>query len=90
MAINSVTPLVFSTLNAIPLGNVCVLMMAYIFFSVFLAELTNKVDLQAHSGKTLLVTSGPSPPGAVPTTDTLLCPYVNLLLCNAQPAGEKH
>ncbi|XP_015256074.1 PREDICTED: isoleucine--tRNA ligase, cytoplasmic [Cyprinodon variegatus] len=49
-------------------------------------ELTNKVDLQAHSGKTLLVTSGPSPPGAVPTTDTLLCPYVNLLLCNAQPA----
>ncbi|MEQ2168462.1 hypothetical protein GOODEAATRI_014654 [Goodea atripinnis] len=30
--------------------------------------------------------NGPSSPSAVPTTDTLLCPYVNLLLCNAQPA----
>ncbi|XP_054883527.1 isoleucine--tRNA ligase, cytoplasmic [Poeciliopsis prolifica] len=50
------------------------------------SELTSRADLQAHSGKTLLVTSGPSSPGAVPTADTLLCPYVNLLLCNAQPA----
>lgn len=49
-------------------------------------ELTSRADLQAHRGKTLFVTSGPSSPGAVPTTDTLLCPYVNLLLCNAQPA----
>ncbi|XP_047203264.1 isoleucine--tRNA ligase, cytoplasmic [Girardinichthys multiradiatus] len=49
-------------------------------------ELTSKADLQAHSGKTLFVTSGPSFPSAVPTTNTLLCPYVNLLLCNTQPA----
>uniref|UniRef100_A0A3B5ME83 Isoleucine--tRNA ligase cytoplasmic ubiquitin-like domain-containing protein n=1 Tax=Xiphophorus couchianus TaxID=32473 RepID=A0A3B5ME83_9TELE len=47
---------------------------------------SDQTDLQTHSGKTLLVTSGPSSPGAVPTADTLLCPYVNLLLCNAQPA----
>ncbi|XP_031735642.1 isoleucine--tRNA ligase, cytoplasmic-like [Anarrhichthys ocellatus] len=49
-------------------------------------ELTSKMDLQALSGKTLSVTSGSSSPGQVPSTDTLLCPYVNLLLCNAQPA----
>ncbi|XP_069002525.1 isoleucine--tRNA ligase, cytoplasmic [Embiotoca jacksoni] len=49
-------------------------------------ELTTKTDLQALSGKTLSVTSSSSPPVPVPTTDTLLCPYVNLLLCNAQPA----
>uniref|UniRef100_A0A8C9Z511 Isoleucine--tRNA ligase, cytoplasmic n=1 Tax=Sander lucioperca TaxID=283035 RepID=A0A8C9Z511_SANLU len=49
-------------------------------------ELTSKMDLQALSGKTLSVTSGSSSPGPTPTTDTLLCPYVNLLLCNAQPA----
>lgn len=49
-------------------------------------ELTSKTDLQALSGKTLSVTSGSSSPGPAPTTDTLLCPYVNLLLCNAQPA----
>ncbi|XP_073324245.1 isoleucine--tRNA ligase, cytoplasmic [Pagrus major] len=49
-------------------------------------ELTSKMDLQALSGKTLTVTSGSSSPGPAPTTDTLLCPYVNLLLCNAQPA----
>ncbi|XP_029287663.1 LOW QUALITY PROTEIN: isoleucine--tRNA ligase, cytoplasmic [Cottoperca gobio] len=49
-------------------------------------ELTCKMDLQALSGKTLSVTSGSSSPGPAPTTDTLLCPYVNLLLCNAQPA----
>uniref|UniRef100_A0A8C9ZBH2 Isoleucine--tRNA ligase, cytoplasmic n=1 Tax=Sander lucioperca TaxID=283035 RepID=A0A8C9ZBH2_SANLU len=48
-------------------------------------ELTSKMDLQALSGKTLSVTSGSSSPGPTPTTDTLLCPYVNLLLCNAQP-----
>ncbi|XP_034724787.1 isoleucine--tRNA ligase, cytoplasmic [Etheostoma cragini] len=49
-------------------------------------ELTSKMDLQALSGKTLSVTSGSSSPGPTLTTDTLLCPYVNLLLCNAQPA----
>uniref|UniRef100_A0A667ZSX0 Isoleucine--tRNA ligase, cytoplasmic n=1 Tax=Myripristis murdjan TaxID=586833 RepID=A0A667ZSX0_9TELE len=51
-------------------------------------ELTNKMDLQALSGKTLSVTSAGSSPGPDTTTtpDTLLCPYVNLQLCNAQPA----
>ncbi|XP_061583415.1 isoleucine--tRNA ligase, cytoplasmic [Cololabis saira] len=49
-------------------------------------ELTSKTDLQALGGKTLCVTSDPSSPGPVPTTDTPLCPYVNLVLCNAQPA----
>lgn len=49
-------------------------------------ELTSKTDLQALSGKTLSVTSGSSSPGPAQTTDTVLCPYVNLLLCNAQPA----
>uniref|UniRef100_A0A3Q2UHY5 Isoleucine--tRNA ligase, cytoplasmic n=1 Tax=Fundulus heteroclitus TaxID=8078 RepID=A0A3Q2UHY5_FUNHE len=49
-------------------------------------ELTGGVDLQARSGKTLSVTSGPSSPGAVPAADAPLCPYVNLLLCDAQPA----
>uniref|UniRef100_A0A3P8S6N3 Isoleucine--tRNA ligase, cytoplasmic n=1 Tax=Amphiprion percula TaxID=161767 RepID=A0A3P8S6N3_AMPPE len=49
-------------------------------------ELTSKTDLQTLSGKTLSVTSGSSSAGPVQTTDTLLCPYVNLLLCNAQPA----
>lgn len=49
-------------------------------------ELTSKTDLQALSGKTLSVTTGPSSPGPAPAPDTILCPYVNLLLCNAQPA----
>ncbi|XP_058487318.1 isoleucine--tRNA ligase, cytoplasmic [Solea solea] len=49
-------------------------------------ELTSQMDLQALSGKTLSVTSGSMPPGPVPSSDALLCPYVNLLLCNAQPA----
>ncbi|KAM4613485.1 isoleucine--tRNA ligase, cytoplasmic [Polymixia lowei] len=49
-------------------------------------ELSNKSDLQALSGKTLSVTSAGSSPGPAPTTDTLVCPYVNLQLCNAQPA----
>ncbi|XP_033990919.1 isoleucine--tRNA ligase, cytoplasmic [Trematomus bernacchii] len=48
-------------------------------------ELTSKMDLQALSGKTLSVTTG-SAPGPAPATDSPLCPYVNLLLCNAQPA----
>uniref|UniRef100_A0A4W6DYM7 Isoleucine--tRNA ligase, cytoplasmic n=1 Tax=Lates calcarifer TaxID=8187 RepID=A0A4W6DYM7_LATCA len=29
---------------------------------------------------------GSSSPGPAPTTDAVLCPYVNLMLCNAQPA----
>uniref|UniRef100_H2LIZ3 Isoleucine--tRNA ligase, cytoplasmic n=1 Tax=Oryzias latipes TaxID=8090 RepID=H2LIZ3_ORYLA len=49
-------------------------------------ELTSKMDLLALSGKTLAVTSGPSSPGPAPTANTPLCPYVNLVLCNAQPA----
>ncbi|XP_054866468.1 LOW QUALITY PROTEIN: isoleucine--tRNA ligase, cytoplasmic [Amphiprion ocellaris] len=49
-------------------------------------ELTSKTDLQTLSSKTLSVTSSSSSAGPVQTTDTLLCPYVNLLLCNAQPA----
>ncbi|XP_075881437.1 isoleucine--tRNA ligase, cytoplasmic isoform X2 [Nelusetta ayraudi] len=49
-------------------------------------ELNSKTDLQSLSGKTLSATSGSSSPGPVPTTSTLLCPYVNLLLCNAQPS----
>ncbi|XP_063767146.1 isoleucine--tRNA ligase, cytoplasmic [Eleginops maclovinus] len=49
-------------------------------------ELTSKMDLQALSGKTLSVTTGSTSPGPAPTTNTPLCPYVNLLLCNAQPA----
>uniref|UniRef100_A0A8C9Z7Q2 Isoleucine--tRNA ligase, cytoplasmic n=1 Tax=Sander lucioperca TaxID=283035 RepID=A0A8C9Z7Q2_SANLU len=56
------------------------------FFNADELTLSNKMDLQALSGKTLSVTSGSSSPGPTPTTDTLLCPYVNLLLCNAQPA----
>lgn len=55
----------------------------------FITELTSKMDLQALSGKTLTVTSGSSSPVPASTTDALVCPYVNLLLCNAQPAGEK-
>uniref|UniRef100_A0A665UDA6 Isoleucine--tRNA ligase, cytoplasmic n=1 Tax=Echeneis naucrates TaxID=173247 RepID=A0A665UDA6_ECHNA len=38
------------------------------------------------SGKTLSVISDSSSPGPIPTSDAILCPYVNLLLCNAQPA----
>ncbi|XP_034389757.1 isoleucine--tRNA ligase, cytoplasmic [Cyclopterus lumpus] len=49
-------------------------------------ELTSKMDLQALSGSTVSVTSGSSSPGLAQTTDSLLCPYVNLVLCNAQPA----
>lgn len=56
----------------------------------FVTELNSKTDLQSLSGKTLSATSGSSSPGPVPATSTLLCPYVNLLLCNAQPSGEEH
>lgn len=59
-------------------------------FFFFITELNNKTDLQTLSGKTLSATSGSSSPGPVPATSTLLCPYVNLLLCNTQPSGEEH
>ncbi|XP_056128983.1 isoleucine--tRNA ligase, cytoplasmic isoform X2 [Lampris incognitus] len=49
-------------------------------------ELTNELDLLVLSGKTLLVTTSGSAPSPSPSSDTLLCPYVNLQLCNAQPA----
>ncbi|XP_016892283.1 isoleucine--tRNA ligase, cytoplasmic [Cynoglossus semilaevis] len=49
-------------------------------------ELTPEIDLQALSGKTLSVTSDSSSPGSSSSSDGVLCPYVNLLLCNAQPA----
>uniref|UniRef100_A0A1A7Y5T2 Isoleucine--tRNA ligase, cytoplasmic n=1 Tax=Iconisemion striatum TaxID=60296 RepID=A0A1A7Y5T2_9TELE len=50
-------------------------------------ELSSKTDLQSLSGKTLLVASEPSSLGLDPPgVDALLCPYVNLLLCDAQPA----
>lgn len=67
--------------------------MIFFFFlhvCILTTELTNKMDLQALNGKTLTVTQGSSSPGPAPTTNSLLCPYVNLLLCNAQPSGEKH
>lgn len=64
---------------------VCVLCLCI----VFITELTNNMDLQALSGKTLSVTSDPSSLSPAPDTNALLCPYVNLLLCNAQPNGEK-
>ncbi|KAM9409199.1 isoleucine--tRNA ligase, cytoplasmic [Pholidichthys leucotaenia] len=49
-------------------------------------EVTNSTDLQALNGKTLSVSSGPSSLAPAPSTNTLLCPYVNLMLCNAEPA----
>uniref|UniRef100_A0A672FUG5 Isoleucine--tRNA ligase, cytoplasmic n=1 Tax=Salarias fasciatus TaxID=181472 RepID=A0A672FUG5_SALFA len=49
-------------------------------------ELTGKADLHSLSGKTLSVTSGSASLSPAPTTDALLCPYINLMLCNAQPA----
>ena len=51
-------------------------------------ELKNASDLQALGGATLSVTSSPgsSPSPASTTTNGPLCPYVNLLLCNTQPA----
>uniref|UniRef100_A0A672G8L9 Isoleucine--tRNA ligase, cytoplasmic n=1 Tax=Salarias fasciatus TaxID=181472 RepID=A0A672G8L9_SALFA len=49
-------------------------------------NLTGKADLHSLSGKTLSVTSGSPSLSPAPTTDALLCPYINLMLCNAQPA----
>ncbi|XP_067109037.1 isoleucine--tRNA ligase, cytoplasmic [Osmerus mordax] len=49
-------------------------------------ELTSKSDLLALNGKTLSVTSGGSAPGETPSSDSLVCPYVNLQLLDAKPA----
>ncbi|KAK7915933.1 hypothetical protein WMY93_011694 [Mugilogobius chulae] len=48
-------------------------------------ELSSKTDLQSLSGKTLVATSASSSPGSV-SSDSPLCPYVNLVLCNAKPS----
>lgn len=61
----------------------------YICNCLFLTELTSKTDVQTLTGKALSVTAGTASPGPAPSTDTIACPYVNLLLCNAQPAGER-
>lgn len=49
-------------------------------------ELKNSSDLLALSGKTLCVTSG-ARPAEKNSSDSLLCPYINLQLINACPAG---
>ncbi len=54
-----------------------------------LSVLNAETDLMTLSGKTLTVTSGSSPADAS-SADSLLCPYVNLLLMNASPAGGFH
>uniref|UniRef100_A0A8C1VKT8 isoleucine--tRNA ligase n=1 Tax=Cyprinus carpio TaxID=7962 RepID=A0A8C1VKT8_CYPCA len=51
--------------------------------------LNTETDLMSLSGKTLTVTSGSSP-ADVSSSDSLLCPYVNMQLMNASPAGEFH
>uniref|UniRef100_A0A8C2JJV7 Isoleucine--tRNA ligase cytoplasmic ubiquitin-like domain-containing protein n=1 Tax=Cyprinus carpio TaxID=7962 RepID=A0A8C2JJV7_CYPCA len=56
--------------------------------SVFgINALNAETDLMSLSGKTLTVTSGSSP-ADVSSSDSLLCPYVNMQLMNASPAGE--
>uniref|UniRef100_A0A673JYV9 Isoleucyl-tRNA synthetase 1 n=1 Tax=Sinocyclocheilus rhinocerous TaxID=307959 RepID=A0A673JYV9_9TELE len=47
--------------------------------------LNAETDLMSLSGKTLMVTSGSSP-ADVSSSDSLLCPYVNLQLMNTSPA----
>ncbi|XP_061893468.1 isoleucine--tRNA ligase, cytoplasmic [Entelurus aequoreus] len=49
-------------------------------------ELTKTTNLQTLSGKTLLMTTDYASPGLDPNSSAPLCPYVNLVLCNAQPA----
>ncbi|KAG7275383.1 hypothetical protein CRUP_021581 [Coryphaenoides rupestris] len=55
-------------------------------FFIGKTELTNDADVHSLSGKTLSVTSSGSAPGPAPATDAILCPYVNLQLCNGCPA----
>ena len=57
--------------------------------NVCVLELTNKSDIQSLLGNTLSVTSSGSAPSPAPATDTILCPYVNLQLCNSHPSGKK-
>lgn len=92
--------------NVIKLKNLCVIkieenlvsremspcfpLQFFVHVCILTKELTNKMDLLALNGKTLTVTQGSSSPGPAPTTSSFLCPYVNLLLCHAQPSGEKH
>ncbi|XP_006631076.2 isoleucine--tRNA ligase, cytoplasmic isoform X1 [Lepisosteus oculatus] len=47
-------------------------------------ELSSKTDLLALNKKTLTVTSGASPTED-PSSETVLCPYINLQLLNAKP-----
>lgn len=84
-------PVLFSWIKS-PMTRQHLFFFFFFFVRIYIltTELTNKMDLQALNGKTLTVTQGSSSPGPAPTTSGLLCPYVNLLLCNAQPSGEKH
>nr|XP_061813805.1 isoleucine--tRNA ligase, cytoplasmic-like isoform X1 [Nerophis lumbriciformis] len=52
-------------------------------------ELASKADLRALSGKTLSVTTDTASPGCKTSDSALACPYVNLMLCDAQPAECK-
>ncbi|XP_061688549.1 isoleucine--tRNA ligase, cytoplasmic [Syngnathoides biaculeatus] len=52
-------------------------------------ELANEANLQALSGKTLTVMTDEASPGAATSVSALVCPYVNLILCNAEPAECK-
>ncbi|XP_061147460.1 isoleucine--tRNA ligase, cytoplasmic [Syngnathus typhle] len=52
-------------------------------------ELPSKADLRALSGKTLSVTTDVTSPGTATPGSTLVCPYVNLMLCDARPAECK-
>ncbi len=54
-----------------------------------LSALNAETDLMSLSRRTLTVTSGSSPADAS-SSDSLLCPYVNLQLMNASPAGGFH
>ncbi|XP_030632360.1 isoleucine--tRNA ligase, cytoplasmic [Chanos chanos] len=47
-------------------------------------EVTRSCGLFSLKGKTLVVSSG-AKPNNVPSSDTLVCPYINLQLTNAQP-----
>ncbi|XP_061544404.1 isoleucine--tRNA ligase, cytoplasmic [Phycodurus eques] len=52
-------------------------------------ELANEENLQALSGKTLTVMTDTASPGVATSGSALVCPYVNLILCNVQPAECK-
>ncbi|XP_051931486.1 isoleucine--tRNA ligase, cytoplasmic [Hippocampus zosterae] len=49
-------------------------------------ELSSKADLRALSGKTLSVATDAASLGPASSGSALVCPYVNLILCDAQPA----